>query len=102
MARFLDLERDEVGRRFLRRVGDGLSLIDNDRQECIFWEKGCTIYPVRPTQCRTFPFWRENLESPAAWDAVESVCPGAGSGRVYDLVQIGNLQSGQAETRADN
>ena len=46
-----------------------------------------------------FPFWRENLESTKAWDAVESTCPGAGTGRLYDLLQIGNLQSGNAETR---
>ena len=97
--RFLDLGRDDFGRRFLRRVGDDLSLIDNDREECIFWDRGCTIYSARPTQCRTFPFWRENLESPATWEAVESECPGAGTGPVYDLVQIGNLQSGCGETR---
>jgi len=33
--------------------------------ECLFFEKeknGCTIYPVRPNQCRTFPFWNHFKE----------------------------------------
>ncbi|MDF1875692.1 YkgJ family cysteine cluster protein [Sulfurimonas sp. SAG-AH-194-I05] len=31
-----------------------------DSYECIFYDaasNGCTIYEVRPLQCRTFPFW---------------------------------------------
>ncbi len=31
-----------------------------DSYDCVFFDrqiKGCGIYPVRPTQCRTFPFW---------------------------------------------
>lgn len=34
--------------------------IHNDSHECIFYDResnGCTIYDVRPLQCRTFPFW---------------------------------------------
>jgi len=32
----------------------------NGAHACIFFdekEKNCSIYDVRPTQCRTFPFW---------------------------------------------
>ena len=28
----------------------------------------CGIYQVRPLQCRTWPFWPENLESKADWE----------------------------------
>ncbi|WP_408938899.1 YkgJ family cysteine cluster protein [Helicobacter sp. MIT 00-7814] len=29
--------------------------------ECIFFENGkCAIYPVRPKQCRDFPFWESH------------------------------------------
>ena len=47
-----------------------LSLVDKpEHADCVFWEgdAGCAIYPVRPTQCRTFPFWSEHLRSPEAW-----------------------------------
>ena len=36
--------------------------------DCVFLKedpergrKTCSIYPVRPLQCRTWPFWPENL-----------------------------------------
>ena len=37
------------------------------------------IYPVRPTQCRTWPFWEDNLKSPQAWKNASERgrgCPG--------------------------
>jgi hypothetical protein len=31
---------------------------------CVFYDKdiGCAIYPVRPEQCRTYPYWSEDLD----------------------------------------
>ena len=52
---------------------------------------GCTIYPVRPRQCRTFPFWPENLESPEAWEEATETCHGVGSGKLYRLEDIGSV-----------
>ena len=98
IARFLDIDRDEFGRRFLRRVGQSLSLTDNAEEDCIFWDQGCTIYPVRPTQCRTFPFWKHHLASPSSWASVGRVCPGVGEGRSYELVQIERLARGLSDT----
>ena len=74
--------RPEVGHRF--------SLIERPGGDCIFWDKsaGCTVYPARPVQCQTWPFWPENVESPEDWDHVRSVCPGSGHGRVYTVDEI--------------
>ncbi|KAJ1484251.1 hypothetical protein T484DRAFT_1948245 [Baffinella frigidus] len=43
---------------------------------CIFLdEKGaCSIYEARPTQCRTYPFWPENMGSREAYLAEEQHC----------------------------
>ena len=54
--------------------------------DCRFMgEEGrCTIYPVRPKQCATWPFWSENLEDRAVWEGpVAGCCPGIGKGRLY-------------------
>lgn len=51
---------------------------------CIFFEDGCRIYPVRPVQCRTFPFWIATLRSLEKWQATCRACPGIGTGRRYD------------------
>jgi Fe-S-cluster containining protein len=40
----------------------------------------CAIYPVRPLQCRTWPFWPENMRSKAAWDRAAKGCPGMNRG----------------------
>jgi len=54
--------------------------------DCLFLQrhpdgkKTCTIYSVRPTQCRTWPFWESNLESPLDWKQAGRTCPGMQSG----------------------
>ena len=87
----------DFARRFVRRVGDRLSLIERPGGDCVFWQvgKGCTVYSARPTQCRTWPFWDDNIESPEDWKQVQKGCPGAGKGRVYS---IGEIQDAAART----
>jgi Fe-S-cluster containining protein len=98
LAAFLGLSTADFGRRYLRRIGRSLSLIEKPNHDCIFWDDGCTVYAARPTQCRTFPFWPENLETPGAWEAVVHHCPGAGTGKHYDLVEIRRLSRGAGAT----
>ena len=65
-------------RKVLRAVGSRLSLIERPDGDCIFYRDGCGVYPVRPAQCRAFPFWTINLRSPEAWRSAASTCPGIG------------------------
>ena len=51
-------------------------------------EKGCTIYPVRPPQCRTWPFWDSNVATPEDWERTRGVCPGSGQGEVIPVEEI--------------
>lgn len=48
----------------------------------------CSVYPVRPTQCRTWPFWSNNLQSPRDWQHVTRICPGSGKGQFYPIENI--------------
>lgn len=78
----------------LRRVGLRYSLTERADGDCVFLKREngkttCTIHPVRPIQCRTWPFWNENLSSEEKWNAVAAQkCPGMNKGDNYDLVQI--------------
>ena len=50
--------------------------IGPDNFSCIFFNhetNGCEIYPVRPEQCRTFPFWEYFKDRP---DELKEECPG--------------------------
>ena len=88
---------DAFASRYVRRVGDRLSLIEYANGDCVFWSRdaGCSVYGARPTQCRTWPFWPRNLETPAAWRDVQRGCPGAGSpdGRWHSMVEIQEIAS---------
>jgi Fe-S-cluster containining protein len=81
---------EEFSRRFVRRVGNRYSLIERPGGDCIFWDKkeGCTVYDARPVQCRTWPFWPENIASPEDWEGVTAVCPGSGRGRIFSVEEI--------------
>ncbi len=97
LAEFRGETVEAFGRKFLRRVGHSVSLIERPGGDCIFWQagKGCTVYSARPTQCRTWPFWDDNIETPEDWKQVKEGCPGAGKGRVYS---IGEIQDAAART----
>lgn len=90
LATFLGDPLDDFGRKYLRIVGGAISLIERPGGDCIFWDKsqGCTVYEARPVQCRTWPFWHENIETPQDWERVKGSCPGAGVGRLYTLAEI--------------
>jgi Fe-S-cluster containining protein len=55
--------------------------------------KGCSIYPVRPLQCRTWPFWPENLSSKKSWDFAARRCHGINTGRTFSLAQVQTIKS---------
>ena len=100
LADRLGLGPDDFGRRYLRRVGSRFSLVEKNRHQCVFWspEDGCAVYQDRPRQCRTFPFWPENVETPDDWQAVVEDCPGAGRGRLYGHEEIVALGKGSGAT----
>lgn len=77
-------------RRFVRQVGDRLSLIEHANGDCVFWDRaaGCTVYEARPEQCRTWPFWPMNLADRAAWRRAGRRCPGIDRGPLYTIGQI--------------
>jgi hypothetical protein len=57
--------------------------------ECQFLEKKrCSIYKARPTQCRTWPFWSENMKTKIWNEEIQSFCPGIGKGKIIQQSQI--------------
>lgn len=83
IAEFRAESVDDFRRRYVRLVGTAFSLIELDSGDCVFYDRdgrGCSIYSVRPRQCRSWPFWQSNLRSPETWEETCKVCPGAGQG----------------------
>ncbi len=57
---------------------------------CILLNKEgkCSVYPVRPTQCRTYPFWPEILISEDKWNKEGVRCEGINQGDVIEIDDI--------------
>lgn len=83
-----DLDRFE--RLYVRKIGVRKSLKELPNYDCVFLDESrkCTVYDARPRQCRTWPFWDSNLKSPETWRETCDVCPGSGTGKLYQLEQI--------------
>lgn len=91
IAEFLGESVEAMSRKYVRRVGKQYSLKERANGDCVFYDRagrGCSIYGARPRQCRTWPFWNSNLESPEEWEETCRVCPGAGKGSFFSLEQI--------------
>ena len=87
---YLQMSVDAFCSKFVRQVDEKRSLVEKPNGDCILWESGigCRIYPLRPTQCRTFPFWRHNLADPQAWEDTARRCAGIGQGKLFTLREI--------------
>jgi Fe-S-cluster containining protein len=95
LARHLGMPEANVRKRFITRIGFRTSIIEDKRtKDCIFLQtdpdgkRGCTIYPARPNQCRTWPFWSYNLNTPDDWNKTAQKCLGINRGPLFTLEQI--------------
>lgn len=79
IAKFLTIKPAALINKYIKKVGYKFSLKElhsGDNFACIFFDsniKRCSIYPARPRQCRTFPFWNDFKEHP---EAAANECPG--------------------------
>ena len=69
---------------------------ESGQSECMFLKSNrCSVYKARPTQCRTWPFWPENM-SAKSWKAnVKSFCPGVDKGKSLPPSKISKLLAEQ-------
>jgi len=93
MATFLKIPIEEFIKKYTRRIGNRLSLKEHSKTyDCVFLkEKRCQVYGARPKQCRTFPWWPENLKSPQHWKEAAARCEGIDH-LDAPLVSLGEIQ----------
>ena len=85
--------------KYTRRIrGGDISLKEKRNLDCIFYDRseGCTVYAMRPRQCRTWPFWSSVVHSPETWEEASRTCPGMDSGplRASDAIAATAAEDG--------
>ncbi len=93
---FLGLSPAWFRRRYLLQAAAGLTGIRLGRDgRCPFLggDNRCRVYPVRPRQCRTYPWWPELVEQRSGWQTEAKRCEGMNRGTVVPLAKIERMLS---------
>lgn len=90
IAQAVEMPESEFLAMYTKKAPRGITLREKGNGDCIFFDRarGCTIYTIRPRQCRTWPFWESNVESRRAWESMRRGCPGAGQGELIPAEEI--------------
>lgn len=88
ISEYLGIARSLFIKQYLYPRREGFCINEDEGGRCLFYQDGCRVYPVRPMQCRTFPFWFDNLRSEKKWRQIAAECPGIGRGRLYSKFEI--------------
>ncbi len=100
---FLSLTRREFIAKYYctEESGDLVTLWVEEGRPCEFLvENRCSIFEVRPKQCRTYPFW-EALLSEKNWRAEGKDCPGIGDGPEYSKAEIQDICEQHTSTKSN-
>jgi len=76
IAAYIDTDMETLQSRYCNRSGSRFVLAQKEDGYCIFWNKLCTIHPVKPRMCRAWPFIESVLTDVANWYAMAASCPG--------------------------
>ncbi len=94
MAKELGMTRAQFEVSFVRLIfGRKKSLMERGNGDCVLLDpekKSCLVYESRPVQCRTWPFWDQNLDKPGSWKRAAKTCKGCNNpqGKLYTLEEI--------------
>ncbi len=90
LAQELDLDFQTFAAKMLRNTLSGLALVDSPQGDCpLLGDDGrCSVYHSRPVQCRTWPWWDENLGSQQHWNNAATRCPGMNKGPAHSRIVI--------------
>jgi uncharacterized protein len=79
MATFLNTTIEKFKRQYIRIRENRMALAERKSEDnaCIFLkDRKCLLYKARPKQCRTFPWWQENLNTEESWKLAALTCEG--------------------------
>ncbi len=101
LAKHIGITAEECIDRYTHMLPEGRSLIERETApdsgcfDCVFLDRTsdpqratCSVYDARPTQCRTFPWWPDNIKNPSSWRRAGTHCEGIGQGGYVPIEHI--------------
>ena len=76
IAAYLDMDPDTFRERYCVAGRTRPSLVQQPNGYCAFWDQLCTIHPVKPRMCRSWPFIKSVLVDVKNWRVMAGMCPG--------------------------
>lgn len=76
IADYLQVDRRRFEEKFCRLSGGRPLLAQGANGYCIFWDRVCTIHPVKPRMCKAWPFIPGILADVSNWHSMATTCPG--------------------------
>jgi len=99
LARHLGLRTHVFTRRCCAKTRGWFHLKEPEKDCRFLADRRCTVYEARPSQCRYWPFWPENMRAKVWQEEVAAFCPGLGKGHLYTGAEIRRLIRKQEEER---
>ena len=88
LARHLRIPTRSFTRRFCVKT-NGFFHLRSLGKDCVFLEGNrCRVHRSRPEQCKTWPFWPENMAKTTWLRDIAPGCPGVGRGPLHTVRQI--------------
>jgi Fe-S-cluster containining protein len=87
ISRYIGSKPEKFVVRYCSLSGTKLVLAQRSDGYCIFWDKICTIHPVKPRMCRKWPFIESILVDAENWLIMADSCPGIHTDVPVDAVQ---------------
>ena len=76
ISKYLNIDSHRFVADFCELSGGKPILAQRQSGYCLFWDKLCTIHPVKPKMCRIWPFIESLLVDASNWKVMASSCPG--------------------------
>lgn len=78
LANHFQITKEEFTQKYTRFVDGRYALLERPiNYDCILLDgTKCTAYEARPIQCKTFPWWIANIETPQDWEMAAARCEG--------------------------
>ncbi len=76
IADFIGETTDDFISKYTTQSGNRLVISQKEDGLCVFFDKLCTIHPVKPEMCRRWPFIKSILVDVSNWKKMSGSCPG--------------------------